>query len=213
MQIATVLIAWAIPAAAQATVLTGAAVLVERSGHLFEPPARPKVAMITNRSAVMPGGVPDVERLAKLPGLQIVEILTPEHGFDVDSQTLVGNSRDPLSGLPIYSLYGRTLAPTPQMLAGVDALVYDVQDVGARFYTYISTLYLAMEAARRAHKEFVVLDRPNPLGGVTLEGGVLDPRFRSFTGPFEIPVRYGMTAGELAQLFNTKIGCNLMVVP
>ena len=203
------------PTWAQTTTLTGAAVLAERHGQLWNQPggSRPRVGIITNRSAVMPDGTPDVDALARLPDLDVVEILSPEHGFRVDSQTGVGDSTDPVTGLPVYSLYGKTLAPTPEMLANVVALVFDIQDVGVRFYTYISTMYLAMEAAARAHKRFVVLDRPNPIGGTILEGPMLRNRFRSFTGIFPLPVRHGMTVGELARLFNTRIGCDLTVVP
>ncbi len=203
------------PASAQTTTLTGAAVLVERHGQIWNQPAgsRPRVGVITNRSAVMPDGTPDIDALARLPDLDVVEILSPEHGFRVDSQSKVGDSTDSITGLPVYSLYGKTLAPTPEMLAHVDALVFDIQDVGVRFYTYISTMYLAMEAAARAHKKFVVLDRPDPIGGTILEGPMLRNRFRSFTGIFPLPVRHGMTVGELARLFNTRIGCDLTVVP
>lgn len=203
------------PASAQVTVLTGAALLAERDGAIWNSPGAPptRIGLITNSSAVMPDGTPDVDALVKLRDLKVVEILSPEHGFKVDSQTLVGNSTDSATGLPVYSLYGKHLEPTPKMLDHVDALVFDIQDVGARFYTYISTMYLAMQAAARADKKFVVLDRPDPIGGTILEGGVLDPRFKSFNGVFPIPVRHGMTVGELARLFNTQIGCDLTVVP
>ncbi len=213
--LAVALASTARPASAQTATLTGAAVLAERHGQIWNQAAgsRPRVGIITNRSAVMPDGTPDVDALARLPDLDVVEILSPEHGFRVNSQAKVGDSTDPITGLPVYSLYGKTLAPTPAMLAHVDALVFDIQDVGVRFYTYISTMYLAMEAAARSHKKFVVLDRPDPIGGTILEGPMLRNRFRSFTGIFPLPVRHGMTVGELARLFNTRIGCDLTVVP
>jgi len=172
-----------------------------------------KIGLITNRSAVDAAGLPVVDRLARHPGLTLAAILAPEHGFFADRQGHIGDAADPASGVPVYSLYGKTMRPTPEMLAGLDTLVFDIQDVGARFYTFIATMRYAMEAARDAKLRFVVLDRPNPIGGETLEGGVLDPAFRSFTGPWEIPVRHGMTVGELARLFNKGIGAELAVVP
>jgi uncharacterized protein YbbC (DUF1343 family) len=122
--------------------------------------------------------------------------------------------RDKRTGLPAYSLYGETRKPTPEMLDGVDVLVFDVQDVGTRVYTFIYTMALAMEAAREYGKRFIVLDRPNPIGGVQIEGNILEPEFRSFVGMFPIPMRHGMTIGELALLFNREfgIGCELEVV-
>jgi uncharacterized protein YbbC (DUF1343 family) len=122
--------------------------------------------------------------------------------------------RDGRTGLPAYSLYGETRKPTPEMLAGLDALVFDVQDVGTRVYTFVYTMALAMEAARECGKRFIVLDRPNPIGGLHIEGNILDPGFQSFVGMFPIPMRHGMTIGELALMFNHEfgIGCELEVV-
>jgi uncharacterized protein YbbC (DUF1343 family) len=121
---------------------------------------------------------------------------------------------DSRTGLPAYSLYSETRKPTPEMLSEVDVLVFDIQDVGTRVYTFIYTMALAMEAARDEGKRFIVLDRPNPIGGLQMEGALLDRRFRSFVGMFPIPMRHGLTIGELALLFNREfgIGCNLEVV-
>ena len=126
----------------------------------------------------------------------------------------VSSGRDPATGLPVYSLYGKTLKPTAQMLKGLDALVYDIQDVGVRFYTYITTMAYAMEAAAAAGLDFYVLDRPDPITATAVQGPVLDPDLKSFVGYFPLPVRYGMTVGELAQLFNRErgIGAKLHVV-
>ncbi len=193
------------------TTMTGAeALLADPTGGAL---GGLKVGFITNRSAVDRKGVPIVESLARHPRIELAAILAPEHGFFADRQGHVGDAADPASGVPVYSLYGKTMRPTPEMLAGLDALAFDIQDVGSRFYTFISTMLYGLEAARDARLKFVVLDRPNPIGGEILEGGVLEPKFRSFTGPWEIPVRHGMTVGELARLFNARIGADLAVVP
>ncbi|HEY8312845.1 MAG TPA: DUF1343 domain-containing protein, partial [Candidatus Baltobacteraceae bacterium] len=126
----------------------------------------------------------------------------------------VSSYTDVRTGLPVYSLYGKQKHPSAAMLAGVDVLLFDIQDVGARPYTYVSTMAYAMEAAKRFHKEIWILDRPNPLGGEAVEGPVLDPRFKSFIGLYPIPMRHGMTVGELAMLFNAHygIGAKLRVI-
>ena len=148
-------------------------------------------------------------------------LFTPEHGLygtERAGQT-VDNVTDPIYGLPVYSLYGQTRKPTAQMLREVDVLVFDIQDVGARFYTYISTMSLAMEAAGECGTQFVVLDRPNPITGLHVEGPVLEPEFASFVGMHPVPVRHGMTVGELAQMFNGRrwltdgVQVKLAVVP
>jgi uncharacterized protein YbbC (DUF1343 family) len=149
--------------------------------------------------------------------INLTAFFGPQHGIRGETQDNMIEWRsfvDSRTGLPAYSLYGETRKPTPEMLANIDVLVFDVQDVGTRVYTFIYTMALAMEAAREAGKRFIVLDRPNPIGGVQVEGNVLDPNFSSFVGMFPIPMRHGMTAGELAQLFNTDFGiaCDLEVV-
>ncbi|MGA9287561.1 MAG: DUF1343 domain-containing protein, partial [Anaerobacillus sp.] len=140
----------------------------------------------------------------------------PEHGVRGSAQAgdYVEYYTDEETGLPVYSLYGSTKKPTPEMLEGIDVLLFDIQDVGTRFYTYIYTMAYAMEAAAENDIEFIVLDRPNPLGGEAVEGPVLDDEYSSFVGKYEIPLRHGMTVGELASLFNEEfnIGADLTVV-
>jgi uncharacterized protein YbbC (DUF1343 family) len=139
-------------------------------------------------------------------GFKLAALFGPEHGIWADAQDLVEveDSRDPRTGLPVHSLYGRTRVPTASMLSGIDALVFDVQDVGARYYTFIYTMLHAMEACAAAGRRLVVLDRPNPLGGVAVDGNVLDPAFASFVGLHPLVARHGMTVGELALLFRKE---------
>jgi uncharacterized protein YbbC (DUF1343 family) len=136
------------------------------------------------------------------PGVTLAALFGPEHGLrgDADAGEKIDDGRDVRTGAPVYSLYGDTRKPSPEMLAGLDVLVFDIQDIGARFYTYISTMGLAMQAAAEAGIPFVVLDRPNPLGGDHVSGFVLEPEFTSFVGQFRIPVMHGLTVGELARL-------------
>jgi uncharacterized protein YbbC (DUF1343 family) len=152
--------------------------------------------------------------LLKAPGVKVRAIFSPEHGLDGALDEKIASGRDPATGLPVYSLYGKVTRPAPEMLKGLDALVYDIQDVGARFYTYITTMAYALEAAAAHGLDFYVLDRPNPINAAIVQGPVLDPSLKSFTGYFPLPVRYGMTPGELAQLFNreNRIGAKLHVV-
>jgi uncharacterized protein YbbC (DUF1343 family)/CubicO group peptidase (beta-lactamase class C family) len=146
---------------------------------------------------------------------ELVALFSPEHGIRGRLDEKVGHGEDESTGLPIYSLYGETRKPTPEMLEGVDVLVYDIQDIGARFYTYISTLGLALEAAQERGIPMVVLDRPNPIGGVAVGGPVRDDEFASFIAYHALPVRHGMTVGELARLYNAerKINAELFVIP
>ncbi|MDZ7318941.1 MAG: DUF1343 domain-containing protein, partial [candidate division KSB1 bacterium] len=158
-----------------------------------------------------------IDALNEIPGVKLVALFGPEHGVrgDIPGGERVSSYQDKKTGITVYSLYGETYKPTPEMLNGIDVLLYDIQDIGSRAYTYIYTMAYAMEAARDARIPFVVLDRPNPLGGNRVEGNVLDPKFKSFIGLYPIPYIYGMTVGELAQLFNKEFGvnCNLTVVP
>ncbi|HET6344366.1 MAG TPA: DUF1343 domain-containing protein, partial [Myxococcota bacterium] len=155
------------------------------------------------------------------PDVRLVKLFGPEHGLRAVAQYMEGvegGERDVQTGLPVVSLYGATedtLAPHPEHLADLDALVFDIQDVGARYYTYAATMALCMRAARKANKRVVVLDRPNPLGGVQVEGSGLHPGLENFCGLYPVPQRHGMTVGELARLYNTVfgIGCELTVVP
>jgi uncharacterized protein YbbC (DUF1343 family) len=152
------------------------------------------------------------------PEINLTALLGPQHGIRGETQDNMiewQSFRDSTTGLPAYSLYGETRKPTAEMLSNVDVIVCDVQDVGTRVYTFIYTMALAMEAAAEFGKRLVVLDRPNPINGNQIEGGIHEPEFRSFVGMYPLPMRHGMTIGELALMFNREfmIGCNLEVVP
>jgi uncharacterized protein YbbC (DUF1343 family) len=150
---------------------------------------------------------------------RLTALFGPQHGFRGETQDNMveweGWPRDPRLGVPVFSLYGETRQPTPDMLAEVDILVFDVPDVGTRVYTFIWTMALAMQAARAQGIPFVVLDRPNPIGGLDIEGAVLEREWASFVGMYPLPMRHAMTVGELARMFNATegIGCELYVVP
>lgn len=173
------------------------------------------VGLITNQTGRTEEGERTIDRLNHAPGVKLMALFTPEHGLDGDADARVPNRIDPISGLPVYSLYGHVLRPTDAMLAGLDALVFDIQDSGTRFYTYVTTMAYAMQAAARKGLLFVVLDRPDPIDAAVVQGPLLDANLRSFTGFFPLPLRHGMTVGELARLFNAqaKIGAHLLVVP
>ncbi len=178
-----------------------------------------RVGLITNPSGLNRGGESTIDLLRRTPGVKLVGLFGPEHGVygDVKAGENVADKTDRRTGLPVHSLYGATRKPTPEMLKDLDALVYDLQDTGVRSYTFISTMGLAMEACAQARVEFVVLDRPNPLGGERVEGPMVDERFRSFVGQWNIPYAYGMTCGELARMINgegwIKSPCKLTVIP
>jgi uncharacterized protein YbbC (DUF1343 family) len=197
---------------APARVRPGVEVLLADSAHLLR---GRRVGLVTNQTGVDARGVSDVE-LLRAAGVGLVAIFSPEHGFRgaADPGEAVAFARDSASGLPIYSLYGRTVSPTDTMLAGVDVMVVDLQDVGARYYTYISTAVEVMKAAARLGKPVIILDRPNPIGGA-VQGAMLDSAFTSFVGRLRVPMRHGMTMGEMARLANTElaIGSALHVVP
>ena len=180
----------------------------------FAPLAGLRLGLITNHSGLDSAGRRDMDLLRRAPHLQLVALFSPEHGMSGDLDEKVSSATDPSLGLPVYSLYGDTLRPTEKMLAGIDALVFDVQDIGARFYTYITTMAYAMEAAARKGIPFYVLDRPNPLTGTSVQGPPMDTDLKCFTGYFPLPVRYGMTVGELARMFNSenRIGADLHVI-
>ena len=173
-----------------------------------------RLGLITNHSGIDSTGRRTVDLLHKAPGVKLVTILTPEHGFSGRAEGKVSSTKENLTGLPIYSLYGDTLFPTNRMLAGLDALVFDIQDAGARFYTYITTMGYAMEACAKKGIPFYVLDRPNPINALLVQGPVLDSNLRSFVGYFPLPIRHGMTVGELAKMFNAekKMGVKLHVI-
>lgn len=176
-----------------------------------------RVGLITNASAVDRAGVPAIDRIAQHPRLRLVALLAPEHGIrgTIAAGEKVGDDVDQKTGVPIYSLYqAEDRGPTPAMLKDVDVLVYDLQEVGGRTWTYVSTMALSMKAAAARRVPFVVLDRPNPIGGEIIEGALIAPGFTSFVGMYPIPARHGMTVGELAAYFNRTfaIGADLVVV-
>jgi len=188
--------------------------------ELHPDPEHPvRVGLVTNQTALDASGRRTADILAHAPGIQLTAIFSPEHGIaGVLDTTSIGNSRDAATGVPIYSVYGDTDAkrrPTEAELAGLDEIVYDIQDAGVRFYTYESTMGYFLEAAAQAHKEIFVLDRPNPLGGVYVQGPIADPGRGSFVSYWQTPVRHGMTVGELARMFNGEqaLGAKLTVVP
>jgi uncharacterized protein YbbC (DUF1343 family) len=164
-----------------------------------------RVGLITNLSATDSKGWRTLDRLRWAPGVQLRKVFTPEHGLNRDQEGRIASGTDAPSGLPVISLYGKQLRPSPEMLAGLDTLVFDLQDAGARFYTYISTMSEAMQAAAQANLNFVVLDRPNPIGAEHVAGPMLDADLRSFTAPGILPVQHGMTVGELARWFKDDI--------
>jgi len=170
----------------------------------FLPIRGKRVGLITHAAAVDHRGVPTAEHFRRARSIKLVAFYAPEHGIDGKAPAghYVPHRIDQHSGLPVYSLYGPTRKPTPDMLRGIDVLVFDMQDIGARSYTFISTMGLAMRAASENGIEFMVLDRPNPLGGLRVEGPPLDPAYRSFVGQYEIPYVYGLTIGELAFYLN-----------
>jgi len=197
-----------------AAVRPGIEVLLADSLHLVR---GRRAGLITNHTGIDARGVPSIDRLMEAPEVELVALYAPEHGIrgTVRGGDVIEDGLDAETGLPIYSLYGETRKPTPEMLAGVEVLLFDIQDVGARYYTYISTMALGMEAAGEAGIPFVVLDRPNPIGGVAVQGNILDPAFSSFVGMYPVPMRHGMTPGELARMFVGEFGvvAELRVVP
>ncbi len=196
----------------------GIDVLVQRG---FAPLHAQRVGLITNPTGVTRDLQSTIDVLYGAPQVNLVALFGPEHGVrgEVAAGDHITDARDARTGLTAYSLYGKTRKPTPEMLAGVDVLVYDIQDIGSRSYTYISTLALAMESAAENDIAVIVLDRPNPLGGARIEGRPLDMRFQSFVGQLPIPYLHGMTVGELARMMNAEgwlaagVKCDLTVIP
>jgi uncharacterized protein YbbC (DUF1343 family) len=162
-----------------------------------------RVALLTNQTGVDRKGVSNVDLLRAHPAINLVALFSPEHGVSGAAQAgeKVASGIDPKSGLPVHSLYGETKMPTAKMMQGIDIVLVDLQDVGTRFYTYASTLLYMLRAAETSGSEVTVLDRPNPQGGMMIEGPALEPAFASFVGSYAVPVRHGMTFGELAQMF------------
>jgi uncharacterized protein YbbC (DUF1343 family)/LysM repeat protein len=211
-----VALAFAVVPIATAQVQLGSDVLAANG---FKELEGKRVGLITNPSGVNRSGESTIDLLRRAPGVKLNALFGPEHGVygDVKAGENIRDKTDQRTGLPVHSLYGATRKPTPAMLKGLDALVYDLQDTGVRSYTFISTMGLAMEACAEAGVQFVVLDRPNPLGGERVEGPMVDDRFRSFVGQWNIPYAYGMTCGELARMINgerwIRKPCQLTVIP
>mgnify|MGYP000548365279 FL=1 len=196
-------------------VFTGLDVLARDNFAILE---GKKVGLITNQTGVNRKLIQNVELFLESPNVDLQAVFSPEHGFSgtVSAGEKVNSSEDVKTGIPFYSLYGENQKPTPDMLKGLDVLVFDIQDIGIRSYTYMSTMGLAMEAAGEVGIDFIVLDRPNPMNGEKIEGNILDLKFSSFIGMYPIPYVYGLTPGELARMINEEkwMGstCNLNVI-
>ena len=210
---AALFIGYESPANAEKTpkVLNGIDVLRERNFDLL---AGKRVGLVTNHTGLAADGTTTIDLLFKSKVCRLVALFSPEHGIRGTLDSDVASSVDETTGLPVHSLYGENKRPTVEMLKEIDALVYDIQDIGARFYTYTSTMAYCMEEAARAGIPFIVLDRPNPIDGIHVEGPMLDADRRSFIGYIPLPIRYGMTIGELARYYNAenRIGAQLQVV-
>jgi uncharacterized protein YbbC (DUF1343 family) len=199
-------------------VFTGLEVWIKRG---FAPLEGKRIGLITNPTGIDPNYRSTIDLLAKSKAIRLTALFAPEHGVrgDAGAGESVGSYRDAVTGLPVRTLYGATRKPTPAMLKDIDALVFDIQDIGARSYTFISTMGLCMEAAAEQGIPFCVLDRPNPSGGNRVEGNIPSPEYRSFVGRFPIPYAHGLTVGELAQMINGEgwLGagkkCDLTVIP
>ncbi|HEY9722654.1 MAG TPA: DUF1343 domain-containing protein [Oscillatoriaceae cyanobacterium] len=200
------------PAIAQPRVKLGIDVLVTKRLSLI---AGKRVGLITNMSAIDGRGQSDIDVLAHTPGVHLTALFAPEHGLrenlDVEN---IPDTRDPVTGVPVYSLYNKERAPTPEQMRDFDVLLFDIQDAGSRYYTFTTTLGLCLEAAAKAHKPFIVLDRPDPITGHA-EGDTLDPKFALFTGKYPMTSRHGMTIGEVARYINgiEHLHADLTVVP
>ncbi len=205
---------FAVAAPAAVDTRPGIEILLADSIHLVE---GLRAGLVTNHTGIDSRGVSTIDLLHQDERVELVALYSPEHGIrgEAEAGELVDSGMDPRTGLPVHSLYGSIRKPTPEMLEGVEVLLFDIQDIGARYYTYVYTMALAMEAAGEAGIPFVVLDRPNPIGGVEVQGNVLDPAFASFVGMYPIPMRHGMTPGELALLFRAEFGVDaeLRVAP
>ena len=202
-------------------VKSGVDVLQARNFNVFrpEPGKTVRVGVITNHTGIDSDGRRTIDVLAHAPGIQLVAIFSPEHGIAgaLDTEN-IGNGKDAATGVPVYSVYGDTdvkRRPSPDVMNTLDFIVYDIQDIGVRFYTYETTLGYFLEAAAKAGKEIIVLDRPNPINGSFVQGPVADPGKESFVSYGQVPIRHGMTIGELAKMYNTERGINakLTVVP
>ncbi len=202
----------------QPKVKTGIEVLRERNFDILK---NKRVGLITNPTGVDHKLKSTIDLLNEAEGVNLVALFGPEHGVrgNIEAGEYISSYIDSTTNLPVYSLYGNTRKPTKEMLKDIDVLVYDIQDIGVRSYTFISTMGLAMEAAAEKEIQFVVLDRPNPLGGVKIEGCITEKKYQSFISQFPIPYVYGLTCGELAQLLNNEsmlnnnLKCELNIIP
>jgi uncharacterized protein YbbC (DUF1343 family) len=187
----------------QNRVKIGAEVLLEKHLDLIK---GKRVGIVTNHTGILPDGRHIADVLNQLPDVKVIALFGPEHGIrgEAPDGKSISHGVDVKTGIPVYSLYGEVRKPTPDMLKDIDVLIFDIQDVGARFYTYISTMSYCMEACAEQGKKFIVLDRPNPIRGVYVDGPILEPNFKSFVGLHTIPVAHGMTVGELAKMFNEE---------
>ena len=192
----------------------GVEVLISDSLHLV---SGKRVGLITNQTGIDRSGRSDIDILADHPEITLAALYAPEHGIRGEERAgaAIESGVDERTGVAIHSLYGDTRKPTSDMLKGVDVLVFDMQDVGARYYTYVSTMALAMEAAGEHNVPFLVLDRPNPIRGDVVQGNILNPSYKTFVGFYEVPIRHGMTPGELARMYVGAFGISvdLAVVP
>ncbi|HEX6574438.1 MAG TPA: DUF1343 domain-containing protein [Gemmatimonadaceae bacterium] len=195
-------------------VTLGITVLLRDSAHLVR---GKRVGLITNHTGRDERGRSSIDLLYKAPDVRLTALFAPEHGLRGSARggAIISSSVDRETGVPIHSLYGATRVPTARMLENVDVLVYDIQDVGARMYTYVWTMTLAAEAAKKAGKKFIVVDRPDPIRADIVEGGLIEKRYRSFTGLHNVPLRYGLTPGELARYLsaNGDIDADITVIP
>ncbi len=187
----------------QSRVKIGAEILIEKHLDLVK---GKKIGIVTNHTGILPDGRHIVDVLNEVEGVRVVALFGPEHGIrgEVPDGKSISHGVDTKTGIPVFSLYGEVKKPTVEMLKDIDVLIFDIQDVGARFYTYISTMSYCMEACAEMGKKFIVLDRPNPIRGVYVDGPILEPKFKSFVGLHPIPVVHGMTVGELARMFNEE---------
>lgn len=196
------------PAATTAPAVLSGIDVLRRDG--FAPLEGQRIGLITNQTGIDREGRATHRLLFDASNVDLVALFSPEHGFrGALDQSDIGDSADPGTGLGVFSLYGATREPTAEMLDGIDTLVFDIQDIGTRFYTYVSTMGLAMRAAAKHGVRFFVLDRPNPVNGLSVSGPVLDEGRQSFTGFHRLPVRHGMTVGELALMFRQELGIDV----
>ncbi|MCB9219954.1 MAG: DUF1343 domain-containing protein [Ignavibacteriales bacterium] len=198
-------------------VRTGADILISEKLDLVK---NKNLGIVTNHTAILSNGVHLVDSLHKIPEIKINALFGPEHGIrgDAADGSIIEDGKDVKTGIPVFSLYGRIRKPTPEMLENIDLLIFDIQDVGARFYTFISTMYYAIQTASENNIPILILDRPNPINGIDVSGPMLDTNFTSFVGITILPIQHGMTVGELALYFNqpqilrTKRPANLEVI-